>query len=173
MFKANWNATLDIKSRKMRIFIVIRDCIGKMISTCSSKKDHVSSPKIAESYALKRAMLLCAELGLLSIAFEGDAIVLIEGVNAREERCVPYGQIIAEVKLLYNSHTSRTASYIPREGNKAAHLAKHAKSKLEEEFWLKISHLVVLIVFYKKKYVWTISLIEMKEVIIKKKIIKY
>lgn len=60
MFKANWNVTLDIKSRKNRIGIVIRDCIGEMIVACSSKKDYVSSLKIAEIYALKRAMLLCA-----------------------------------------------------------------------------------------------------------------
>lgn len=112
--------------------MVITDCRGELIVACSSQKDSLFSPKVVEIFAPKRAMLLCAETGVYSVTFEGDAKAIIEKVNARTESWAPYGQLIEEQKFLYTSTNNWTVSYTPREANKAAHLmAKHAISKLE------------------------------------------
>lgn len=70
----------------MGIGTVIKSCKGELLVACRSGKDHASSPKISKIYALKIAMLLCIETGLFSIIFEGDAKIVIEEINAREDK---------------------------------------------------------------------------------------
>lgn len=96
MYKANWDAAFDVKKNKMRIGIVIRDSRGEVIATLFNCEDHVTSQKIAEFNALRRALVLCAEIDIHAVVFEGDAKSIIEEINSVEESWAPYGLLLVE-----------------------------------------------------------------------------
>lgn len=83
-------------------------------------------------------MLLCAENGLFSSTFEGDAKPVTEEVNAKEDSQAPHRQLIEKVKKLCKCDSNQTISFVPRKGNKAAHsLIKHAMTDTREAAWIE------------------------------------
>lgn len=72
--KINWNATLDLKNKKMGAGVVIRDEEGEVLASLCMSKPQVTSPIIAETTTLWRAVKLCAELKIDKVLLEGDAL---------------------------------------------------------------------------------------------------
>lgn len=55
---------------------------------------------VAEFLALLRAMQLCIKLGYEWVDFEGDALVVVNSINAHEPSLAWYGELIEDAKLL-------------------------------------------------------------------------
>lgn len=81
--KANWNATLDVKSRKMGIGVIIKNEKGEVIATCCDSRDYVNQLALAECLALRKAMGFCRDLSFNRVILEGDAQVIVNVVKPK------------------------------------------------------------------------------------------
>ncbi|XP_042972955.1 uncharacterized protein LOC122304757 [Carya illinoinensis] len=92
--KANWDASVSTKLNRAGYGIIIRDEQGNtMVCVCASHKP-VVKPVLAEGLALRRAMEVCAELGLGRVVFEGDAKIIVQAVTSDEEINADYGVFV-------------------------------------------------------------------------------
>ncbi|XP_041025335.1 uncharacterized protein LOC121265715 [Juglans microcarpa x Juglans regia] len=98
--KLNFDATVDVKNRRIGIGIIIRDCHGDVLVAVCLRKDNLVSPFIAECFALKISIELCLEMGFGSIMMEGDAKVMIEAMLSKELDESVHGQLIEDTKRL-------------------------------------------------------------------------
>lgn len=57
--KANWDAVVDKKGRKVGIGVVIIDEEGKVLVAIGGQRNNVDQPTIAETHALWKVMELC------------------------------------------------------------------------------------------------------------------
>ncbi|XP_042952224.1 uncharacterized protein LOC122289303 [Carya illinoinensis] len=109
-FKLNFDAAFDSEKRMMGIGIVVRDSRSK----------------------------LCQELGMQQVIFEGDAKVVIDGVNGIKSNCSWQGQLLDDMKFLLLRHTDWKLHFVKRNGNKAAHSAAKIGMYLENEVvWIE------------------------------------
>lgn len=68
---------MDKTKNKMGILIIIKDNSREVLVCLSSSLQFQSSPIAVECNTLLRALLLCTELDLQQVTFEGDALVVI------------------------------------------------------------------------------------------------
>lgn len=78
--------------------IVIRDADGEILASVCSVRRNVDQPSLAESLALWRALEICNELAFSKVIMEGDAAVVINGVNKVAEDHSWMGHIIEDIK---------------------------------------------------------------------------
>ncbi|XP_042958184.1 uncharacterized protein LOC122293773 [Carya illinoinensis] len=71
--KVNWDASLNLKERRMGAGIIIRDEQGEALVAVCDQKANVVSPVVAECFVLRMAVELCSELNIHKAIFEGDA----------------------------------------------------------------------------------------------------
>ncbi|XP_035544636.1 uncharacterized protein LOC118348020 [Juglans regia] len=98
-FKANWDAALDVKQRKVGLGVVIRNDKGEVMAACCESKSFVDQPAIAEGWALRKAMELCEDLRFNKVIMEGDAQVVVNAVNSQIEDLSYFGSIIEDLKV--------------------------------------------------------------------------
>ncbi|XP_040996227.1 uncharacterized protein LOC121242438 [Juglans microcarpa x Juglans regia] len=98
--KANWDATLNLKQRKMGIGVVIRDEWGEVLTACCDQKKYVQQLAIAECMALWKAMELGRDLGFNREVFKGDAYTIVKAVNEESEDYPAYGSIVQDAKQM-------------------------------------------------------------------------
>ncbi|XP_042968991.1 uncharacterized protein LOC122301662 [Carya illinoinensis] len=84
-FKANFDATYDAKRQKMGAGIIVIGRNGDVMASMAIPIYHVTSPFIAESYAIWKTIDMCTRLGFREVVLEGDAKVVINIVNTKEE----------------------------------------------------------------------------------------
>ncbi|KAF5454761.1 hypothetical protein F2P56_024401 [Juglans regia] len=94
LVKINWDASLDVKDRRMGVGIIIRDEKGEALVAVCDKKEHVDNPMVAESYALRVALDVCGELNIQKAIFEGDAKSVITAVHREAEDLSLVGSIV-------------------------------------------------------------------------------
>lgn len=97
--KANFNATYDVTSQRMGAGIIVRDRNGEVMASMVVPINDVTSPFIAECYAMWKAIEICTRLGFREVILEGDEIcIVIDAVNNEEEDESWSGQIIDDIK---------------------------------------------------------------------------
>ncbi|XP_041001550.1 uncharacterized protein LOC121247238 [Juglans microcarpa x Juglans regia] len=145
MVKANWDAALDVKARKMGAGVIIRNERGEVMATCHDQKQNVFEPALAECYALRKAMDFCRDLNFDKVTFEGDAQVVINTVNDPVEDLSLNGSIIEEMKMMLKGWQGWKVQYSHRDTNTVAHkLAKAALNSEEEKVWIEEAPVFVL-----------------------------
>ncbi|XP_041011371.1 uncharacterized protein LOC121255160 [Juglans microcarpa x Juglans regia] len=110
-FKVNWDAACNIKQRKMRIGVIIRDENGAATATYCGFKGNVDQPVIAEGFALRKAMELCRDLGLNKVTFEGDAQNIVRAVYSPDEDVSCLGSIIEDSKSFLSEWSNWAVQY--------------------------------------------------------------
>ncbi|XP_040992644.1 uncharacterized protein LOC121239461 [Juglans microcarpa x Juglans regia] len=136
--KANWDAALDQKEGKMGVGIVIRDEHGEVLAAMCGQRHHVHQATTAEILALWRAMEICNDLNLRRVVFEGDAQVVIKGINEDNEDFLDYGMVIVDAKKLIKLIKDWKVQYTHRSTNEVAHiLAKNALKLDSEQIWIE------------------------------------
>ncbi|XP_035545169.1 uncharacterized protein LOC118348227 [Juglans regia] len=120
--KANWDATVDQKEKKMRIGVMIRDEEGEVLVVVEGHQRNVDQPAVAKSYAL----------------WKGDAQLIVKAVNNQEEDRSVYGSIVEASKKLISSWKDWSVEFVYRNANEAAHtLAKEALHLDTEIVWIE------------------------------------
>ncbi|XP_041017867.1 uncharacterized protein LOC121260078 [Juglans microcarpa x Juglans regia] len=123
--KANWDAALHEDVKEMGIGVIVWDCEGEVLVSLLAKRSFNSKPVLAECLALYRAMVLCHELSLCNVIFEGDAQSVVKAVKSKEENWLWFGQVVDDIKELLKRRQDWKVAWVPREENGVAHqLAK-------------------------------------------------
>ncbi|XP_042950360.1 14.7 kDa ribonuclease H-like protein [Carya illinoinensis] len=136
--KVNWDASMDLKGKRMGIGIMIRDEQGEAMVTVCDQKPNVIEATVAESIALRKAAEICAELNIQRATFEGDAKIVILVVNGDEDACFNFSPIVEDIRFYFSSRPNWSIQFVPRAKNMAAHsLAKKAIVMEEERVWIE------------------------------------
>lgn len=59
----------------------MRDSVGEVLASVCSSLSFSSKPDIAEALTLRRVMILCEEMGITQLHFEGDCLTVIRAVG--------------------------------------------------------------------------------------------
>ncbi|XP_042980081.1 uncharacterized protein LOC122310263 [Carya illinoinensis] len=78
VFKANWDASVDKVQCKVGIGVVIRDWNGCVVATLRSQKDMFLDPLLAESFSVLKAVILCNQLNMQDVIFEGGSLNVVQ-----------------------------------------------------------------------------------------------
>jgi len=78
--KCNWDASIDGRSKKMGLGLVVRDSSGGFRAVAISIIPYITDLEIAKSIAARWVVSMCAELGFQSVVFEGDALVVVNSL---------------------------------------------------------------------------------------------
>ncbi|KAF5441798.1 hypothetical protein F2P56_036997 [Juglans regia] len=151
--KANWDAAMNVRNRKVGIGVAVRDSTGEVLACLCSCFDNISNPSVAEAVGLRRAALLCAELGFSNVILEGDSKVVVNATISGEEIEAEYGNIIEDVRRVINGRLNWGIRFIYREANCIAHkLAKLAINSSNERVWIEDSPIEIKNDLLKEKY---------------------
>jgi ribonuclease HI len=91
---------------------------------------------IIESIAAWRAVILCEELGLQSVEFEGDSMVVVNALNSNTPYWRACGSIVEDTRDRLLQFLTWSVQHARREANQVAHfLAKHALSVNQDVVW--------------------------------------
>lgn len=128
--KANWDGVLDLQNQDTGMGGIVHDSEGVvLVSTCNNLS-HSTMPIIAEALAFRRMMILCKEMGLTHLNFEGNYIMLVNAACGFGESHK------AIIHYLLQTHPDWKISFAPEESNKVAHvLAKLACSLSMKLVW--------------------------------------
>jgi ribonuclease HI len=96
--KANWDAALDSKTRRMGFGVIVREHNGN-VKVMQSKLLRGFLPLFAaEAQVVLVAIHLCAEMGFPKVYLEGDAKGVVDGVLSREKNNGQYGHVMEDIK---------------------------------------------------------------------------
>lgn len=70
--KLNWDAAVDVQHNSTVIGGILRDSEGEEQMAFCNRLLSALSPALAEAMSLRKAMMLCKELGIPEMSFEGD-----------------------------------------------------------------------------------------------------
>ncbi|XP_040988941.1 uncharacterized protein LOC121236557 [Juglans microcarpa x Juglans regia] len=137
-FKANWDATCNVKHRKMGVGVIIRDENGAVTAAYCGIRGDVDQPVIAKGFALRKAMELCRDSGLNKVIFEGDAQNIVKVVYSPDEDLSCFGSIIEDSKPFLSEWSNWAVQYTHKNTNTVAHsLAKLALRSNVEQVWIE------------------------------------
>jgi ribonuclease HI len=120
--KANWDAAVGGEVGRTGFGVVVRDSHGAVISARSGTRRGCLEPCLAEAEAVLMAIQLCRDLGLSKVVFEGDAKVVVDGINSAEVDKGWMGHVLADIKHELSALEGWRVQFVRREDNTAAHL---------------------------------------------------
>ncbi|XP_041009441.1 uncharacterized protein LOC121253501 [Juglans microcarpa x Juglans regia] len=123
--KANWDAAVSIKDRKVGLGVVIRDEGEEILVVAREQKKILTDSATAECLALWKAMEVCRELNFNRVLFKGDVQVIVNAVNKGEEDFSSYGSVVEDAKKLLKAIENWSVNFVYREANEAAHVLAH------------------------------------------------
>lgn len=130
----------------MGILVILRDWEGRVIATLRSTRELYPDALLGEATALLKTTILCIEMGLQQVIFEGDALTVVNAINGSEERWNSVRIIIRDVKKMLENVNHWPVRYVPRNVKNVAHtLAKSALGLSKESFHKKIILFVLII----------------------------
>ncbi|KAK3210787.1 hypothetical protein Dsin_015493 [Dipteronia sinensis] len=99
-YKINCDAAIDVVGRLVGFRIVIRDSEGFVMASSSLRIEAISSPPVAEAFAISRGLQLAIDTGLLPCGIESDTEVVVDWVNGSELLCSEIGSVITDIHTL-------------------------------------------------------------------------
>ncbi|KAK9993781.1 hypothetical protein SO802_023484 [Lithocarpus litseifolius] len=148
-YKANFDGALFSSTDVAGLGVVIRDNVGAVIGALSMRIPLPQSVATVETLACRRAVQFAVEIGLHEVIFEGDAAVVIQAVQNREEDQSAHGHIVGDIQDQVSFLAFSDFCLTPRSCNRVADaLAKRARTGPEFQVWLEdypqdIAHLVM------------------------------
>jgi hypothetical protein len=114
------DAALFSPSRNMGIGIVIRSHHGECLMSCSELLEEVTSPKIAEALAVRRALTLACEEGFEKVIVASHCLSLVIRVN--DFAIVSQvGVVVQDIRALSLEFSLVSFIHVVRQCNVAAH----------------------------------------------------
>ncbi|KAL3504725.1 hypothetical protein ACH5RR_034566 [Cinchona calisaya] len=101
-FKINFDAVIFSGLDCCGVGIVVRDHAGTFIVGISEKIKYITTPNMAETLAVPRAIELGAKLSMHDFFLEGDALGTIKHLNATEKDLYSFAPIAEDTKIWIN-----------------------------------------------------------------------
>jgi ribonuclease HI len=96
--KLNRDATLNSRSKKMGIGIVVQNKYGEFVAALAKVLPLVDDPTAAEAIAAWHVVSMCVNCGFQQIVLEGDSMVVVLALNQTMASWSSYGQLIEDTK---------------------------------------------------------------------------
>jgi ribonuclease HI len=125
----NWDVGVDRGNDRFGLGIVIRDSDGRFVAARATSRNGCVDPTSGEAMASFQAAKLCQELGLQNVILEGDAEVVVKGVNSKERIWTRYGHIIEGTRTVLQTIPNWTCQHVNRKADTAAHPMAHLAIK--------------------------------------------
>lgn len=136
--KKFWDVVTATSSYNIGMVGIFRNSYGDILATFYSMVLSHLKPKIAEPEALRKAMIICWELNLLNIIFEGDCQSVVQAINGARNFVEELNPILLDIWFMLQQAQGWSVSFVHREVNQVAHnLAKLAFSFDYDRFWLE------------------------------------
>ena len=102
--------------------MVVRDSTGEVVAARAGRIDHVADAFSTELRAVGQALDLAAELGVVRLTVEMDALMLEQALNRRAPDCSHQAQAIEDIKVQSRLWFSTCVfAHCKREANMPAH----------------------------------------------------
>jgi hypothetical protein len=135
VLKANWDAAVDGRRKKIGIGVIVRDHEARVIAMLSETKDFIKDPATAEALAARRAVELSLNLGIQRLILEGDSLSIVQAIQEARSGHM-YELIIKDINFMLRGIRDYKVAFVPREANGEAHkLSKLAFSIGENRIW--------------------------------------
>ena len=105
----------------MGIKVVIRDCLGAVLASCSKKIPHVFTSLEVKALAVVTALSFATELGFNKAILEGDSMEVIQALIQTESTLSSIGPSIDDSKALAADFDQLQYSHVRGECNRIAH----------------------------------------------------
>jgi ribonuclease HI len=116
--------------------VILRDNEGNLIVAKSTTHMGNVEPVVAEAFVALEAIKLGHEMGFQSVAFVGDAKMLIDAVKSEEPNWSRIGHFISDIRSSLEELSNWTFSFVHRERNRTAHeLANMGKKQTMDKVW--------------------------------------
>lgn len=110
-------------------------------------------PAIVEALTLRGAIIICNDLELEHVIFEGDCKRVVDAIISSLENSTELSPLIFYVKSIFRHHSSWEVKFAYRDTSRVAHsLAKLACSFSGENVWLKECPMQVMSLILKDKH---------------------
>jgi hypothetical protein len=113
------DAALFQASQRMSVGVVIRDHNGACLLACHKRITEVTTPELAETLALRRAVALTRHEGFQMAIFVLDCLSVIQRVNSPSADRSTGGAMIADINIMADSFSSGSFNHV---SNAAAHI---------------------------------------------------
>ncbi|XP_042942698.1 uncharacterized protein LOC122276868 [Carya illinoinensis] len=134
--KVNWDASLDLRKKRMGVRIMIRDEEGEALVAVCDQRQYMENPAVAEGYALWKALELCNDLNIQKAIFESDAKAVILAVLSNEEDLSHGGSLVEDIRSVLANRSDWSIQFAYREKNNVAlSLAKEVLRLEEKKVW--------------------------------------
>lgn len=125
--KANQDVAVNKEYSQIEIGVGVGNMNGEVMAVLREPVIFSTDPTSVEARAALCAGLLCQELGLDHVLFEGDAKLVVEAIGKPHENFTRYGRIVEEIKQVLGGFKAWNLRYINSDFNQVAHvLAKDA-----------------------------------------------
>jgi hypothetical protein len=118
----NVDAALFDNLHRMAVGVVMRDHTGQCLLAASEPLVGYSSPELAETLALRRAVSLAREGGFQDVIFSSDCLSLIQRLNSKTPDRSPIGVVVADIRAQAAAFSSAKFRHVHRSINSAAHI---------------------------------------------------
>uniref|UniRef100_A0A8R7P8F8 Reverse transcriptase zinc-binding domain-containing protein n=1 Tax=Triticum urartu TaxID=4572 RepID=A0A8R7P8F8_TRIUA len=122
----NVDAAIFSNLHKLGIGILIRNHKGECLVACTEPLKGMVQPKLAESWALRQAVILARDEGLTSVIFASDCLSLVQRVNSSSIDRSEVGVVVSDIKRLVACFSSVSFCHVKRSLNAAAHILARA-----------------------------------------------
>jgi ribonuclease HI len=107
----------------MGVGIVLRDSEG--MAALATVIPFILDPTTAEVMAAWQAIILCRELGISHVIFEGDPLSIVLALSTKDPYWCRYGHVVEDARVRIGEIDSMEVQHVRRCANQAAHnLAK-------------------------------------------------
>jgi hypothetical protein len=118
----NVDAAVFSNLHKVGVGILIRNHEGECLVACTEPLKGIVSPELAESWALRRAVVVARNEGFASVVFASDGLSLIQRINSSTNDRSEVGAVVADIKFLAATFSSVCFRHVRRLVNVAAHI---------------------------------------------------
>lgn len=110
LYKANWNAAIDIKNGRIGVSIIARDSWRQVVVAHSLTISALVDSVVVEAWAASHAVLFAKETGLLDLILKGDAFQVVNQINAESSSLSGIGHFTEGIK--FELHSQRSSGVI-------------------------------------------------------------
>ena len=106
----------------IEVGILIRKQNGECLVACTEPLKGIVQPELAESWALRHAVILARDEGLTSVIFASDCLSLVQRMNSSFIDRSEVGVVVSDIKRLAACFSSVSFCHVNRLSNVAAHI---------------------------------------------------
>ena len=101
MVKINLDGAVFSDENKSGINVVIRDCSGLVLASCSKIVQQAYNSSEIEALAAATALSFAIDIGINKAILEGDSLVVIKALNEHDAPLSSIGPWIKDAKTYY------------------------------------------------------------------------